>query len=85
MYTIMWITLSSLGVHVLHFDHSTPEIVAVNVYCVDDDNLEDVKVLRNRADYWIESVILDLDRLFLCPKDHVQWLEVNRYLVHDSS
>ncbi|TMW62052.1 hypothetical protein Poli38472_009545 [Pythium oligandrum] len=33
------------GVHIFHFDHSNPEFVAVNLYCVDDNNFEDVKVV----------------------------------------
>jgi hypothetical protein len=37
---------SSCGVHIFHFDHAVPDTVAVNVYCVDNDNLEDVKVRR---------------------------------------
>jgi hypothetical protein len=37
---------SSCGVHIFHFDHAVPDTVAVNVYCVDNDNHEDVKVRR---------------------------------------
>ncbi|KAJ0408253.1 hypothetical protein P43SY_004411 [Pythium insidiosum] len=37
---------SKCGVHIFHFDHGLPEVMAINVYCIDGDTFEDVK-LRN--------------------------------------
>jgi hypothetical protein len=35
---------SAAGIHIFQFDHTQPDCVAVNVYCVEDENFEDMKV-----------------------------------------
>lgn len=34
----------SIGVHIFQFDHTQPDSVAVNVYCIEDENFEELKV-----------------------------------------
>ncbi|KAG7378138.1 hypothetical protein PHYPSEUDO_010469 [Phytophthora pseudosyringae] len=34
------------GIHIFQFDHTQPDSVAVNVYCVEDENFEDMKLMR---------------------------------------
>ncbi|GLE00822.1 hypothetical protein PINS_up009619 [Pythium insidiosum] len=36
---------SKCGVHIFHFDHGLPEVMAINVYCVDGDTFEDMKII----------------------------------------
>ncbi|CEG46954.1 hypothetical protein F443_03611 [Plasmopara halstedii] len=33
------------GIHIFQFDHTQPDCIAVNVYCVEDENFEDMKVI----------------------------------------
>ncbi|GAB9473911.1 unnamed protein product [Globisporangium polare] len=33
------------GVHIFQFDHTQPDSVAVNVYCVEDENFEELKII----------------------------------------
>uniref|UniRef100_A0AAV1UUS6 CENP-V/GFA domain-containing protein n=1 Tax=Peronospora matthiolae TaxID=2874970 RepID=A0AAV1UUS6_9STRA len=36
---------ATCGVHIFQFDSAQPDCVAVNVYCVEDENFEDMKVV----------------------------------------
>ncbi|KAG3101604.1 hypothetical protein PI125_g14416 [Phytophthora idaei] len=33
------------GIHIFQFDHTQPDCVAVNVYCVEEENFEDMKII----------------------------------------
>ncbi|KAG7385978.1 hypothetical protein PHYBOEH_008809 [Phytophthora boehmeriae] len=33
------------GIHIFQFDHTQPDCVAVNVYCVEDENFDDMKII----------------------------------------
>ncbi|ETL99808.1 hypothetical protein, variant 2 [Phytophthora nicotianae] len=33
------------GIHIFQFDHTQPDCVAVNVYCVEDENFEEMKII----------------------------------------
>jgi hypothetical protein len=34
----------SAGIHIFQFDHTQPDCVAVNIYCIEDENFDDMKV-----------------------------------------
>ncbi|KAF4319011.1 hypothetical protein BBO99_00006875 [Phytophthora kernoviae] len=34
------------GIHIFQFDHTQPDCIAVNVYCVEDENFDDMKPYR---------------------------------------
>ncbi|CAI5725321.1 unnamed protein product [Hyaloperonospora brassicae] len=36
---------AACGVHIFQFDSTQPDCVAVNVYCVEDENFEDMKII----------------------------------------
>lgn len=38
------LTLACPGVHIFQFDPVQPDSVAVNVYCIEDENFEELKV-----------------------------------------
>ncbi|CAH0477679.1 unnamed protein product [Peronospora belbahrii] len=33
------------GIHIFQFDHTQPDCIAVNLYCVEDENFEDIKII----------------------------------------
>ncbi|EEY54348.1 uncharacterized protein PITG_07964 [Phytophthora infestans T30-4] len=33
------------GIHIFQFDHTQPDCVAVNVYCVEDENFDEMKII----------------------------------------
>uniref|UniRef100_K3X1S3 CENP-V/GFA domain-containing protein n=1 Tax=Globisporangium ultimum (strain ATCC 200006 / CBS 805.95 / DAOM BR144) TaxID=431595 RepID=K3X1S3_GLOUD len=36
---------SKCGIHIFQFDHTQPDCVAVNVYCIEDENFEELKII----------------------------------------
>lgn len=34
----------AIGIHIFQFDHTQPDCVAVNIYCIEDENFDDMKV-----------------------------------------